>query len=110
MEPTIIDKRKNGYIENIHFVYFNFLGSGGKKNKKNKELFLTYIGVLRVLFSSRNQSVDKFTKWATKILFTVQMGTIEQKNAFIGGLVGVSPEAVKSLRKKLDIDCEHKKD
>jgi len=42
-------------------------------------LYLTYKGLLRVLFVSRNKHVDKFQDWAEDKLFTIQMGSKEQK-------------------------------
>ena len=40
-----------------------------------KELFLTYRGMLRCLFVSRNNKTDNFISWATKTLFVAQLGT-----------------------------------
>ena len=65
---------------------------GNQTSKKvivNKELFLTYEGMLRVLFVSKNGKTRRFIKWATETLFTVQMGTIEQKNKIISSIKGV---------------------
>jgi hypothetical protein len=42
-------------------------------------LYLTYKGLLRVLIGSRNKHVDKFQDWAEEKLFTIQMGSKEQK-------------------------------
>ncbi len=53
------------------------------KKDKNKKLFLTYIGLLKVLFSSRTKSANKFVKWASKTLFVAQMGTIVQKTQLV---------------------------
>jgi hypothetical protein len=36
--------------------------------------------MLRVLFGSHNNKADLFLKWATEKIFTIQMGTVEQKN------------------------------
>jgi len=108
MENIIIiitDKRKiDGYCENIHYKYFNCkkLGSGINStcNKYKKELFLTYEGMLRVLFVSRNNKTTHFIKWATETLFTCQMGTKEQKEVLTSNLLGVSVKAVKQVFNK----------
>ena len=52
-----------------------------KNNTKKpvKALFLTYTGLLRVLFVSRNKNAETFTIWATQKLFTMQMGSKEAK-------------------------------
>jgi len=67
LNETIIDSRRNGYIENTHYKYFNciFENSNGKKKSK-KELFLTIEGMRRLAFCSRkfNHSVSrKIVKW-----------------------------------------------
>ena len=50
-----------------------------KSFKREKSLFLTYTGLLRVLFVSRNKNAETFTIWATQKLFTMQMGSKEAK-------------------------------
>ena len=44
-----------------------------------KGLYLTYHGLLRVLFVSRNNKVQQFQTWAEDKLFTIQMGVKEDK-------------------------------
>jgi len=45
-----------------------------------KQLFLTYKGLLKVLFSSRTGNAEKFQDWAEDKLFTIQLGTQEEKD------------------------------
>jgi hypothetical protein len=65
--------------------YRSYLSYGGtpargerKKEGKIKQ-YLTYDGLLKVLYSSRNSATKGFTKWATETLFTAHMGTNKQK-------------------------------
>ena len=44
-----------------------------------KGLYLTYHGMLRVLFVTRNKKVQHFQSWAEDKLFTIQMGKKEDK-------------------------------
>ena len=44
-----------------------------------KGLYLTYHGMLRVLFVTRNKKVQQFQSWAEDKLFTIQMGVKEDK-------------------------------
>jgi hypothetical protein len=44
-----------------------------------KCLYLTYKGLLRVLFVSRNKNAERFQDWAEDCLFTIQMGKGEEK-------------------------------
>jgi len=66
----------------------------GRKVIASKELFLTYEGMLRVLFVSRNNKTTKFVSWATKILFAAQLGSVEQKNELVSNIKGVSYETI----------------
>lgn len=62
-----------------------------------KELFLTYRGMLRCLFVSRNNKTDNFISWATKTLFVAQMGTTKQKDELVSKIKGVSYSAIQEL-------------
>jgi hypothetical protein len=52
-----------------------------KKSQNQKTLFLTYHGLVKLLFSRRHPMAEHFQKWAISILFAHQMGTDEQKEA-----------------------------
>ena len=62
-----------GYIENKHYNFYLVkpINDGVSRVKK---LFITYQGMLKILFSSRSGNAEKFVDWATDTLFTVQMG------------------------------------
>lgn len=103
-----ITKKNRGYHQNIHYRYFfiDKRDNDGKnkkiKNKKAlpKKLFLTYEGLLRVMFVSRNERVSKFIMWATKTLFTVHLGTKEQKSILCSKLMGITADVVKEVFNK----------
>jgi len=97
LQNTIIDKTKKGYIEGIHYKYFNCIKKVKNLNKTNKELFLTYEGMLRLLFVSHSPNVKPFIKWATETLFIVQLGTTEQKDKLVSQIKGVSYENIQEL-------------
>lgn len=91
LDNTIIDKKRHGYIEGVHYKYFNCLkkvNDGKKFDKIKKELYLTYEGMLRVLFASHSPNVKPFIKWATEILFTFQLGLKEDKKILVNKLLG----------------------
>jgi len=103
-----------------------------QKNVSKKELFLTYNGILKVLFTSRSGNAEQFQNWASEILFVHQMGTIEQKDKLLSKIKGVSYDTiqelfsinartlpcvyltafndVKTLRKLMNISSEYKDD
>jgi len=99
----IILNKASGYCINIHYVFFNVptINYGKSKNSKNKEiLFLTYTGLLRVLFASHKKTVNKFVGWATQTLFTAHLGTKQQKQILVSKLINVTPETVKAVFNK----------
>lgn len=101
-----------------------FISCGGVKT-----LFLTYEGLMRVLFVSKNNKTSKFIKWAVNKLFTIHLGTDEQKNKLISKIKGIeysriqeffsltphdisciylsSLNDVKTLREKMNIDMKY---
>lgn len=73
-----------------------------KTNSQNikKELFLTYRGMLRIMFSSRSGTPHKFIDWATETLFIAQMGTKKQKTELSSKLMGTSVRVLKEVLNK----------
>jgi len=70
-----------GYKRDIDYITFNrYINDVSKTtNNTNPTLYLTYEGLLRVLFVSRNKNATLFRKWATNKIFTIQLGSKEQK-------------------------------
>ena len=117
----------NKYVENKDYKYFIIDNATLKK-----ELFLTFEGFLRVLFSSRSQKIRKILDWIIKTLFTMQMGTKTQKQELVSNILDVDAEVieevlntnsntvpsmylftlgfVKDLRKSMNINNEHSDD
>ena len=103
----ILGKEHTSYTKDIDYKFFNcnkknfVLNKSSKKSNVNttikKELFLTYRGLLRVLFVSQNNKTDNFIKWATETLFTIQMGTTPQKEELVGTVLGVSARVIKEV-------------
>jgi hypothetical protein len=85
LNDTLTNKESIGYERGVHYTTFkrasrhtpNVCNPANKPCKTT--LYLTYKGLLRVLFGSRNKHVDKFQDWAEEKLFTIQMGSKEQK-------------------------------
>lgn len=48
-----------------------------------------------MLFTSRSGKTQGFIKWATEVLFTMQMGTKDQKNEIAYNILGISAESLK---------------
>jgi len=95
LRKTLLDSRNNlSYTEGKHYVFFYCIVD----SEMVKTLYLTYNGLIRCLFVSKNVNAESFQSWATEVLFTHQMGTVEQKNDLACGLLGVPyPEVKKYL-------------
>jgi hypothetical protein len=76
---TLNDKRCN-YERGLHYTCFIHNSKNEETNKPfKKSLYLTYKGLLRVLFNSRSGNAEKFSHWAENKIFAIQMGTTEAK-------------------------------
>lgn len=95
----------NTYDRYIDFNCFIIINYDNQTNKKM--LFLTYEGMIKLLYISRNSNAKFFRTWATEKLFTIQMGSDEQKYKLSAKLLGVSTNAVKEVFKKsiIKISC-----
>ncbi|ANB51133.1 hypothetical protein [Powai lake megavirus] len=100
--------RSSGYKLGIHYRYFYLQKNTDpirennkiKNNKKIKKLYLTYEGLLRVMFVSKNDRVSRFIMWATNTLFTAHLGTQDQKNMLCSKLMGITTDIVKEVFNK----------
>jgi hypothetical protein len=88
-----------GYDYDLHykhmFIRSSFLNVENDTIKK--DLFLTYRGLVRVLMVSRNKNADKFQDWAEEKLFTIQMGTRDQKMKLGAEVLNTSPRTLKAI-------------
>jgi prophage antirepressor-like protein len=65
-----------------------------------KELYLTYDGVLKLLFCSRGNKAIPFRKWASKVLFTLHLGSQENKDVLAAEALNVDVSVVTQLFRK----------
>ena len=96
LNDIITDKNKC-YNENIDYKFFIINSTNSDNKQIKKELYLTYRGLLRVLFVSRSGKTDNFIKWATETLFTVHLGEKKEKEELSALLLGVDVKNIKSV-------------
>ena len=110
---TNILKNKSEFENNEHYKYFYLQNEGVVKNSSNhkvKKLYLTYFGLLTVLFASNKETTKKFVSWATETLFmTQQMNSLKDKSALVSNMLGVPMKAVKNVLSKTSnkISCNY---
>ena len=87
------------YDYGLHYKYMFIRSSflNVENDTIKKELFLTYRGLVRVLMVSRNKNADKFQDWAEEKLFTIQMGTRDQKVKLGAEVLNTSPRTLKAI-------------
>ena len=97
LNTTIL--RKRGYKRNIHYKTY-FIRSKPVNDQKytiKKYTYLTYHGLLRVLIVSQNKHVNKFQDWAEQKLFTIQMGSKEEKIKLGTDILNISAKTYKAV-------------
>lgn len=94
---TTLSHQEREYIRNIHYKTFITPGYYNEQTKEDKRLFLTYKGLIKVLYSSRSGNAEKFQDWAENILFAAQMGTVEQKQKVAATILGSSIDDVRNV-------------
>jgi len=100
LQDIIID-HNTSYELNKHYRFFTIImpNNIGIVDSKN-ELYLTYTGILKVLFSSRSGNAESFQEWATEKLFTIQLGTEDSKYELVKSMFGgASIHAIKEAFK-----------
>jgi hypothetical protein len=97
----IIKDKNTSYLEHIHYNFYSLVPNsfGDPRTNNKNQLFITYRGILKILFSSRTGNAEKFVDWATETLFTVQIGSEEQKEELGAILIGQSVKNVRSVFK-----------
>lgn len=98
LNKTIINNH-NGYKRNKHYKTF-FIRSYGMMEVSTtikKCLYLTYSGLLRVLFVSHNKNAEHFQNWAEEKLFTIQMGSKEEKTQLGTDILNIPMKAYKAV-------------
>ena len=96
----VLLKSDSGYVRGCHFT--NFLStspvSSSGRERTAKRLYLTYPGMVRLLFVSRSGHADRFQQWAIDLLFAAQMGTAEQRQAAASSVLGMSVDDIKRMQ------------
>lgn len=102
----IITHTDRGYEKEKHYDVFikpELIIDQHGTNKiipNQRRLYLTFLGLTRVLFASKNKNADYFQTWAIEKLFTIQMGTEQQKEILATNILNVNLESFRAVFKK----------
>ena len=93
------------YDINIHYKSFiKVTRNSNASNTIKKYLYLTYKGLLKVLFNSRTGNAEQFQDWAEDKLFTIQMGTQENKEILGTDILGINIKNYRAVFNKHSSD------
>ena len=95
----LITKIDSNFVEITDYKFFivdNTIINRGACNKKS-QLFVTYAGLLKLLFTSRKGNYVTFLMWIIETIFTAHLGTKEDKIKLASDIIGASPLAIKEV-------------
>jgi|688.fasta_scaffold117517_3 hypothetical protein len=99
---TILNNSNSSYEIIKHYKKFyrpTLIGDECKTVESNnpERIYLTYFGLIKMLITTKNSIAESFQKWALKTLFTVQMGSLEDKKILSSKLLGCDINSVKTF-------------
>ena len=98
LNDTLI-KKQTHFSKQTHYVDFFILPESNivRTAAIKKERYLTYKGLLRVLFASSSGNAERFQDWAEEKLFAIQLGTRDDKLKVGTELLGVTVQDFKAV-------------
>ena len=99
LDHTLRRTDDGGKYTSEHYQVYFIRDKGGLPPSPTikKAQYLTYKGIMRVLFASNSGNADKFQDWAEDTLFTHQMGTKEAKEGLAANLAGIDIKTFKAV-------------
>jgi len=98
---TVLLNKDSTYEKNIDYKTFSINKLFNDESNKSKiHLFMTYEGIIKLLYISRNSNAKYFREWATEKLFTIQIGTNKNKDKLASELIGVHSKTIKNVFRK----------
>lgn len=97
INDAIIEKTSNNVYKQ-HYVYFK-----SPKNNAvdtNNALYLTYLGVIKILMCSRGDKAERFHKWVAGTLFAVQMGETDARDKVAADALRVGVSTITEVFRK----------
>lgn len=98
---AVVQHDDTHYVRNQHYKTFYMSKTVNHSFEGNKKsLYLTYHGLVKLLFTRRHPIAEHFQKWAINILFIHQLGHDEEKERLGADLLGVDVQTLKNV-----LDC-----
>ena len=101
LKHTLLHKTST-YEPEIHYKILNlYVDRNGGKCLKGC-IYLTYEGLLKTLFTTRNDKTKNFIGWSCSKLFSIQLGSDASKLELVDDILGVTANAVKTVLRKTE--------
>ena len=96
----VLSGNDNTYDKDLDYKCFTVISVRNNNCNVGKNyLYLTYEGMIKLLYISRNNNAKVFRNWATEKLFTVHLGNQEDKEILSSELLGVNAKTIKDVFK-----------
>ena len=99
INDILYDKRCDYNFDIEYKTFASQISDGSSKNNYKRQVFITYEGMIKILYSSRSKKAKLFREWATDTLFTIQMGSDEHKEELGAEIIGQSVKNVRAVFK-----------
>lgn len=91
-----IKDKTGSYTYGLHYKIF--LLSPRNPGAEQKQMYLTYFGVVKMIVSSRSPNAEKFQRWVTNTLFVHQFGDQQQKDKMAAKLSNIHQSQIEAFR------------
>lgn len=99
---VIVEKKSFVKGEDYHVYSINNRLTNGESSTNGSKpcIFLTYNGLLKVVFESRSGIAKTFRSWATKVIYTAHLGTPIQREEVSKTILRADSKCVKTVLSK----------
>lgn len=96
---NLIYDSRSSYELGLDYVYFYINSYNVKTDVKTdvnrrKVIYLTYTGLLKAFYTTRNTNTEPFIKWSVKTLFTVHIGNDKDRARLASELLKIGPKSL----------------
>lgn len=101
---NVIIKPNSVYKVNDDYKYFYFTNNCQRQESTNKELYVSYDGLMKIIMNSRTGIAYQFKKYIDEIVFASCWGTKEQKVEVCKKILNIDAEQLKAIMSKSPAD------
>ena len=100
---NILDEASN-FVYNRHYMFYRvfdvLIADVDTTDDDTKVLYLTYLGVVKLLSCARGDKAERFQEWAARCLFAIQMGNTDARDKVAAETLRVGQSTITELFRK----------